>query len=135
MHSGRVDTEIDELLWSLRADAHARSYRLGLGDEAFWRAYAVAQVPGHGASTAVDLAALDAHWEEVGRELSEVHLHWRTVGGWPPGEPVPAEAGDWRIAGVRVLDLAPADPALARRLARVAVQTVRRLAELPPRRA
>src|SRR5690606_27666153 len=127
-----MEAAIDQLLWSVRADAHARSYRLGGDDETFWRAYALLQHPDRTPGCESDPDDLDATWLETGRELSELHLHWRTVGGWPPGEPLPAEAHDWRVRGVRVLDLAPEEPRLAARLGRVALQTVRRIAALPP---
>ena len=133
MHSGVVDTAVDGLLWALRTEAHARSYRLGLGDEVFWRAYALVQHPDWSpASLLIDPRDLDAAWEDIGRELSELHLGWQRTGGWPPDEPLPAEASAWRVHGIRVLDLTPADPRLAARLRRVALQTVRRLETLPP---
>lgn len=126
-----MTTALDGLLWALRTEAHARSYRLGLDDAVFWRAYALVQHPAWSPSDEIDAASLGPDWEDIGRELSELHLGWRTTGGWPPAEPLPAEAHTWRVQGVPVLELAPSDPLLAARLARVAVQTVRRLAELP----
>lgn len=127
-----MNSAVDGLLWALRTEAHARSYRLGHGDEVFWRTYALVQHPDWTADSTIDPAGLGQEWEEPGRELSELHLGWRTTGGWPAGEPLPAEARAWRVHGVTVLELAPEDPLLAARLQRVALQTVRRLEELPP---
>jgi len=127
-----MSAEIDALLWRLRSLAHARSYRRGHGDEVFWRAYALVQHPAWRPHAPVDPSELAEPWEEVGRTLSALHLGWRSTGGWPPGETLPEEAESWQVLGTRVLDLAPEDPALLARLRRVALQTVRSLAELPP---
>lgn len=126
-----MDTSVDDLLWALRTEAHDRSYRLGLDDETFWRAYALVQHPDWSPASSIDPRDLDDTWEDIGRELSELHLGWRRTGGWPADEPLPAEASAWRVHGMAMLDLAPADPRLAARLRRVALQTVRRLEELP----
>src|SRR5690606_27508132 len=127
-----MTSSVDGLLWALRTEAHAHSYRLGHGDEVFWRAYALLQHPDWTAGCGVVPVALGPDWEELGRELSELHLHWHAVVGWPRAEPLPAEARAWRVLGVAVLDLAPDDAELAAKLERVALQTVRRLEELPP---